>query len=151
MLDIHFHARDYVKHCLEQAPPHDPSRFWNLGVCPPAVVAELFGFSDLHVYPSRPYPVAKSTVEAMSAGAVVLAWDSEPIREFIEHKKTGLIVPPNDMDAAEALALATLEDPAIGRRIGDAAALVVRERFSHDVCLPKFASLCDRLAAACKT
>ncbi len=151
MLDIHFHGQDYVKHCLEQNPLHDPSRFWNLGACSPKVVSDLLSFSDLHVYPSRPYPVAKSAVEAMSAGSVVLAWDSEPVREFVEHEKTGLIVPGNDMDAAEALAVSMIDDAGARRRIGLAAAAVVRERFSHDACLPKFAMLCDRLAASSKT
>lgn len=145
MLDVQFHGQDYVQYCLANDPPADPSRFWNLGLCSPSHVAEILGKTALHAYPSRAFPVAKSVVEAMSAGAVVLAWDSAPIREFLEHESTGLIVSPDDLDAAEALALKVLDDPSKYRPLGDAAAARVRSHYSQDVCLPKLAELCDLL------
>lgn len=150
MLDVRYHGQDYVRLCLENDPPPDPSRFWNLGLCPPGAVADLLNRSDLHVYPSRPFPVARSMVEAMSSGAVVLAWDSEPVREFLDHERTGLLVPPEGLDAAERMALAVLDDPDGHRPIGDAAAALVRERFSQDACLPGLAALLDRLVAGRK-
>jgi glycosyltransferase involved in cell wall biosynthesis len=76
-VDVQFHGSDYAAHVLKQTPPHDPTRFWLLGAARPATIAELLTASDLHVYPSRPYPLAPSLLEAMAAGRVVLAWDSE--------------------------------------------------------------------------
>ena len=145
MLDVRHHARDYVKACLESDPPPDPSRFWNLGLVAPNAVAELLNITDLHAYPSRPYSVARSMVEAMSAGAVVLAWDAEPVREFLEPGRTGLVVSPGDPDEALEAALKALDDPAAYRPIGDAAAARVRDRYSQDVCLPALARIFDRL------
>lgn len=147
MLDVRYHAQDYIKHCLDKDPPHDPSRFWNLGLCAPHVVAELLNVSDLHIYPSRTFTIAHSMVEAMSSGAIVLAWDSKPVREFLDHEQTGLIVAPEDPDEAERLALKVLDDLPGHRALGDAAAARVREKFSQDVCLPKLAAIFDRLAA----
>jgi glycosyltransferase involved in cell wall biosynthesis len=147
MLDVRHHGQDYVQHCLTRNPPSDPSRFWNLGLCAPDLVAELLGVSDLHVYPSRTYSVARSMVEAMSAGSVVLAWNTAPVREFLDHELTGLLVPPEDPEAAERLALKVLDDLAAHRPIGEAAAAKAREKFSHDACLPKLAAIFDRLAA----
>jgi glycosyltransferase involved in cell wall biosynthesis len=145
MLDVRYHSQNYVKICLENDPPADPARFWNLGLCAPNVVAELLNSSDVHVYPSRPYSVATSMVEAMSSGSVVLAWDSDPVREFVDDGETGLIVPPDDLDAAEKAANAILDDVDRREAIGAAAAKAVRQRFSQDVCLPKLAEMFDRL------
>ena len=69
MLDIPFHSRDYASHVVESNPPTDPSRLWLLGDVPPATVAEVLQSSHLHVVPSRPYPVSRSTIKAMAAGA----------------------------------------------------------------------------------
>ena len=39
-------------------------------------LAEVLAASDLHIAPGRPYPVARSLLEAMAAGCVVLASDT---------------------------------------------------------------------------
>jgi glycosyltransferase involved in cell wall biosynthesis len=146
-LDVEFYNRDYAAHVLGQTPPHDPERFWALGAVTPAVVAEVLAASDLHVYPSRPYPVARSLLEALASGAVVLAWDGEPVREFIEHGRNGLLVPPDDVDAQERTALAVLADPGAHRPLGEAGARLVREQYAQEVTLPALARWFDRLAA----
>ena len=83
-LDVAFHNRDYPAHLLATQPPADPERLWFVGAATPAVVAEILGASDLHIAPSRSYPVARSLLEAMAAGCIVLAADTEPHREVID-------------------------------------------------------------------
>ena len=61
----------------QRSPPVDPERSGSWGGRS-AVVAEVLAASDLHVAPGRPYPVARSLLEAMAAGCVVLASDTEP-------------------------------------------------------------------------
>jgi glycosyltransferase involved in cell wall biosynthesis len=144
-LDVQFYGQDYRAHLLARSPPHDPGRLWFLGSVPQAVVAELLAATDLHVYPSRPYPVSRSLLEAMSAGAVILAADTEPVREFITHGRTGLLVPATDPDAWERQARAVLEDPAGHRPLGTTAAALVREHYAQDVTLPVLAEHFTRL------
>ncbi|HEX8200820.1 MAG TPA: glycosyltransferase [Isosphaeraceae bacterium] len=146
-LDVRFYGRDYAADLLAQEPPADPGRFWRLGAVAPAVVAEVLAASDLHVYPGRPYIVARSLLEAMAAGGVVLAWDSAPVREVLDDGETGLLVPAADPDAAVRRARAALADPAAHRPLRQAAAARVRERFAQDVTLPELAGLFDRLRA----
>ena len=147
-LDVGFHNKDYPAHLLSQRPPVHAQRLWFLGSALPGVVAEVLAASDLHVAPGRPYPVARSTLEAMAAGCVVLASDTEPHREVLEHGVTGLLVDPADPDAMARKALAVLGDPAAHRPMGEAAAALVRARYSQDACLPRLAERFNALALA---
>jgi glycosyltransferase involved in cell wall biosynthesis len=144
-LDVDHYGRDYAAHVLGQVPLHDPARFWSLGFVPPATMAELLAASDLHVYPSRTYPVAASLLEAMASDRVVLAWDGEPLREVLTPGRDSLLVPPDDEETALRLARAVLDDPAAHAPLGEAAAALVRERYAEDVTLPRLASLFERL------
>jgi glycosyltransferase involved in cell wall biosynthesis len=147
-LDVVFHNQDYPAHLMAQEPPFDPDRLWMLGRAIPAIVAEVLAASDLHIAPSRVYPVARSVLEAMAAGCVVLASDTEPHREVIEAGRTGLLVESHDAETLVRQALAVLADPDAYRALGEAAAAAARERYSRDVCLPRLAERFSALAAA---
>lgn len=146
-LDVTFHGQDYAAHLERATPLARPDRFWFLGAAPRATVAEVLTATDLHVYPSRAYPVGRSLVEALAAGAVVLAWDEPPIREFIEHGQTGFLVPPADEPGAVTLAGAILSAPGRRRTVGDAAARLAHARYAQDAALPALAEWFDQLAA----
>ncbi len=141
-----FHNKDYAAHLLGQRPLADPGRLWFVGPATPATVAEVLAASDLHIAPGRRYPVARSTLEAMAAGCVVLASDTEPHREVIDGGRTGLLVDAGDAESLARQALAVLDDPAAYRPLGDAAAATVREAYSQDACLPRLASRLNTLA-----
>jgi glycosyltransferase involved in cell wall biosynthesis len=147
-LDVVFHNRDFAAHLLGQDPPFDPSRLWFLGMSTPSVVAEVLSASDLHVAPGRPYPVQRSLLEAMAAGCVVLASDTEPHREVLTQGQTGLLVEERDDDALAKQSLDVLARPADFRPLGDAASALARERYSQDACLPGLAEEFSALAAA---
>jgi glycosyltransferase involved in cell wall biosynthesis len=147
-LDVAFHNKDYSAHLVSRRPPADPSRLWFLGASTPSTVAEVLAASDLHVAPGRVYPVARSLLEAMSAGCVVVASDTEPHRQVIAPGETGLLVDARDADALSGRILSVLDDPAGYRPLGDAAAALVRERYSQDACLPLLAERLNALAAA---
>ncbi len=147
-LDVAFHNKDYPAHLLAQHPVTDPQRLWFLGASTPQTVAEVLAASDLHIAPGRVYPVARSLLEAMAAGCVVLASDTEPHRQVIRPGETGLLVDARDADSLARWALAVLDDPAAHRPLGDAAAELIRQRYSQDVCLPQLADQLGRLAAA---
>jgi glycosyltransferase involved in cell wall biosynthesis len=147
-LDTEFHNRDYAALLTAQEPPVDPSRFWMLGRASASVVAEVLSASDLHIAPSRPYPLSRSLLEAMASGCIVLASDTEPHHEAITPGRTGLMVPEQDAAALVRQALAVLTDPAAHRPLGHAAAAAVRQRYARDVCLPRLAEKFSVLATA---
>jgi len=144
-LDVRFFDLDYRARALAADPPPDPDRIWFLDAVAPPVVAEVLVASDLHVYPSRPYPVSRSLAEAMAAGCVVLAWDTPAVREFLTPDHDGLVVAAGDDDAAERLARAALRDPAAHRPLGESAAARARANYARDVTLSALAAHFDRL------
>lgn len=144
-LDIEFHQRDYRAHLRELEPPEDPERFWFPGKLTSEGVAEVLGASDLHVAPSRRFPVARSVLEAMSAGAVVLASDTEPHREFLTPGFNSLLATAGDPDAWMRQATSVLEEPADFRPLRDAASALIHENYAQDVTLPKLAEFFCRL------
>jgi glycosyltransferase involved in cell wall biosynthesis len=145
-LDISFHNLDYASVLRKSAPPVDPERVWFLGRAPRSVVGEVFAATDLHVSPGRTYPVARSLLEAMGAGCVVLASDTAPHREIITHGQTGLIGDTANPDDLVRQGRAVLDDPSQHQPLGDAAAELIQKRYARDVCLPVVAERFSGLA-----
>ena len=115
-------ARTTRHTCSGQTPPRDPSRLWRLGTASQEVVAEVLAASDLHVYPSRPYAVSRSLLEAMASGCVVLAWDADAGPRVPRGRRDRAARRPGDPDAAGEGAWTSSADPAAYRPLGEAAA-----------------------------
>jgi glycosyltransferase involved in cell wall biosynthesis len=147
-LDVAFHNRDYPAHLLETQPPPDRDRFWVLNYVTPTEVAEVLAASDLHIAPGRAYPFARSLLEAMAAGCVVLASDTAPHRELLSTDQNGLLIDARDTDAMTHRALAVLADPAAFRPLGDAASTFAEENFAYDVCVPPLAEAFSAVVAS---
>jgi glycosyltransferase involved in cell wall biosynthesis len=124
----------------------DPSRLVFLGQIEPEQLAVLLARSDLHLYLSVPFVLSWSLFNALSCGCVVLAADSEPVREVIEPGVTGLVEPLFDIDRLMATALRVLDDPATHRPLGQAARARMEERYSLEVAVPVLKSYFERQA-----
>lgn len=147
-LDVLFHNRDYFAHLKATQPAVDLDRLWMLGSVAPATVAEVLAASDLHVAPGRSYPVARSLLEAMASGCVVLASDTPPHRDLLTPGRDSLLVDGRDQDALYEAAVKVLADRATYRPLGEAAAAVVNEHYSRAVRMPKLAERFTRLVEA---
>jgi glycosyltransferase involved in cell wall biosynthesis len=125
----------------------DLSRFVFLGHVEPDRLADVLRLSDLHVYWGVPFVVSWSLLNAMASGCVVLAADSEPVREFIDPGRTGLVEPFFDVDRFVDTACRVLADPAAFRPPGDAARRVLEEKYSLDAATPRLKAYLEREAA----
>ncbi len=83
--------------------------------------------------PSRwPEPFTLVGQEAMRHGRAVVAFHVGGNADWLEHDRTGLLVPEQDIDAYATALDRVLSDTDLATRLGDAARTRVRERFSFE-------------------
>jgi len=120
---------------------YDLSRFVFTGLMPMGALAELFAISDLHIYLTVPFVLSWSLMDALACGITVLASDTAPVREMIEHGKNGLLVDFFDVAKMADMASQVLDRPGDYKPLGQAGVEMIRERYSLDVCLPRMLAL----------
>ena len=105
-----------------------------LGEVPRERVKRLLRGAALVVMPSRFEGNPLIAIEAMQAGAPLVASDIAGLPEELRDGETGWLVPPEDPAALAAAIDRLLDDPMLARRLGTAAADAARDMPSwHDV------------------
>jgi glycosyltransferase involved in cell wall biosynthesis len=95
-------------------------------------VAPWFRMADVVVLPSLREPFGKSALEAIACGRPLVASAVGGLPEFVEHGRTGALVPPGDVDALAAALVELLSDPERAGRMAAAAHAAYRERFTGE-------------------
>lgn len=128
-------------------PDADWSRVFFLGNLPYDHFVPLLQLSSVHVYLSYPFVLSWSVMEAMSAGAAVVAGDTAPVREVIEHDRTGRLTDFFDHRGLADSVADLLADRAARDRLGAEARAFIRASHDlHSVCLPRQLAWIDELA-----
>lgn len=101
----------------------------------PEMLASTFALVDVAIYPFDDTLVnrtkcAAKLVDLLAAGLPVVAEAVGQNREYIRHEETGLLVESGDVSSFAASVVELLEHPSLRRRMGEAAARDVEERFS---------------------
>jgi glycosyltransferase involved in cell wall biosynthesis len=91
------------------------------GWCSRREVERILGEADVFVLPSRAEGLPLSLLEAMSAGAVVVATPVGAIPEVITDGENGLLVPPGDVEAIRLALIRILMNPELVRKLGSKA------------------------------
>jgi glycosyltransferase involved in cell wall biosynthesis len=87
------------------------------GRVPYDTYTKLLQRSDAHVYLTYPFVASWSLREAMATGCAVVASDTAPVREFVTHRRTGMLVPFLQPERIAEGVLAVLEDAGLNRRL----------------------------------
>jgi len=120
---------------------YDLSRILFLNRIPPRELANLFSITNLHLYLTVPFVLSWSLMNALACGAVVLASDTAPVKEMIEHGTNGLLADFFDIEQFANDAEKVLDAPNEFAPLGEAGIDMIREKYSLDVCLPKMLDL----------
>jgi glycosyltransferase involved in cell wall biosynthesis len=91
---------------------------------------KLLCATDVFVSTSETESFGLSIVEAMASSVPVVATRTEGAQEVIEDAATGLLVPIGDIEEIALSIRALLTDETRRRKLGEQAAITVRERFS---------------------
>ncbi|MCI0458449.1 MAG: glycosyltransferase [Gemmataceae bacterium] len=129
---------------------YDLSRFLFTGLIPMQALADLFSLTDLHIYLTVPFVLSWSLMDALACGSTVLASNTAPVREMIEHGKNGLLVDFFDIEGFARMASQILDAPQDYRHLGAAGTELIRERYSLEGCLPQMLQLYEDALSAWK-
>jgi glycosyltransferase involved in cell wall biosynthesis len=138
--------KTYREHVLAQD-DYDLNRFIFTGMLPPTDLAQLLNRSDLHIYLTVPFVLSWSMVNAMSCGCIVLASDVGPVREMIQHGKTGLLAEFYDVERFTEIALDALEHPERYESIRQAARRQIEQEYGLEVVYPRLRAFFQEIAS----
>src|SRR5262249_23950214 len=125
---------------------YDASRFILLGQISEEELVQVLSLSDLHVYLTMPFVPGWSLFDSLACGCTVLASDSAPVKEIIQHEQTGLLVDFFDLDGLVRQALRVLDDPGQFRPLGEAGVRLIDDKYSLERTAPQILELCRRAA-----
>lgn len=109
----------------------DPRRVHFVGALPYSQYLRLLQVSRAHVYLTYPFVLSWSLIEALSAGCLVIASDTAPLREVITHGRNGLLVPFFDVRRLAYVAAEALAQPAYFLGLREAARATAQARFER--------------------
>ena len=109
-------------------------------------VVACLSAADVFAFPSEFEALGLSLIEAAACGLPCVGTRTGGIVDVIEDGRTGLLVPPSDVEALGAALAGLLEDPARRRAMGEAGRARVRERFDVDASVARYRALFQELA-----
>lgn len=147
-LDVRDFGQNVSESLLSRAGLTGHDRFWNLGVLSRAGVRSLLTRSDLHIYPSRNYPIARSLLQALACGVPVVACDAPPVKELaaLGLGDTALCTSGENGEELSANALELMGDASRREALSRAARAAVQARFDRDSLLPRLAAYIEERA-----
>ncbi len=131
-----------------QTGPFDPNRVVFPGKLDYPSYLALLQRSDVHAYLTYPFVTSWSLREAMACGCALVASDTAPVREFLEHDATALLTPFLDPAALAESILTLLDDPTLRTRLATAARAFAKRHLRLDDTLANYRSLIDKVRAA---
>jgi sugar transferase (PEP-CTERM/EpsH1 system associated) len=111
-------------------------------------VPTLLQEMDIFVLPSLSEGMSNTLLEAMAAGAAVVASDVGGNRELVEHEVTGLLFESNNLGQLVDALTRLQTDIALRHRLARAAADRVRQKFSMQAMLARYEQMYRNVAGA---
>jgi len=93
----------------------------------PGSIGDAWRAIDIHVHASLLESQPIAVIEGMSLGKPAVVTSAGGIPEIVEHRRTGLIIPPGDSTALSVSVLELLKNRDLAKRLGDGA----RERYEQ--------------------
>ncbi len=93
-------------------------------------------------------PFGLVAAEAAMRGTAVIASNSGALPDIVHHERTGLLVPPNDVDAIANALIRVLANRGLAESLGAAGRLLALGELSGDLCADRFEALYEELSGA---
>jgi glycosyltransferase involved in cell wall biosynthesis len=110
----------------------------------------LFGSVDIVVLPSYREGLPKSLVEAAACGLPLVTTDVPGCREVVSDGIDGLLVPVRNSEAIAQAIRQLLDDPALARRLGEAARIKAQTYFDERIVIERTLAVYAELCGPCQ-
>ena len=107
-------------------------------------IGALLETADIFVLPSLSEARPRSVIEAMSAGVPVIASATGGLPSLVTHERTGLLVPPGDVDHLAGALNRLIQSAAVRKRLGDAGRESVEQQCRPDRTAREYVALYRR-------
>jgi len=124
----------------------DMNRLHFMGLQPLEMFRGLMQISKAHIYLTVPFVLSWSMLEAMSAGALIVGSDTEPVRELVTDGDNGVLVPFFDTDAITDKVCHILENQAEYETLRKNARQTILDRYSTKDLVPNYWNLIKSVA-----
>ncbi len=124
----------------------DLSRIHFIGRLPPSQLVHLLSLSDLHMYWTVPFVLSWSLLNALSCKCLLLASDTAPVREVVQHQHSGMLIDFFDIDAWVDRALQVLDHPNDFATLRTSARATIENKYSLPVCSQQMVQLYQQVA-----
>ncbi|MEY2591808.1 MAG: hypothetical protein QOJ67_3792 [Acidimicrobiaceae bacterium] len=110
-------------------------------------LADLYRAADLYVHAAREENSPVVVAEALACGTPAVVAAGGGTSEVVDHRRTGLVVSPENADALASALLLLLGDPALRERMGADGAASARKRFDRQRMVAHLHSWCHDVTA----
>jgi len=126
----------------------DTTRVHFLGHMPYPDFVKLLQLSSVHVYLTYPFVLSWSLLEAMSVQCAIVASNTAPVMDVLEHEKSALLIDFFKPSELVQSVCRLLEDKVLASHLGAAArAHAVRSFDLRNICLPQQMQWVESLAS----
>lgn len=132
----------------ELAGKYDASRVLFPGQVPYADYLRLLQRSDVHCYLTYPFVASWSLREALACGCAVVASAVDPVRDFIEDGRNGLLTPPLDSAALAGNVLELLRNTRLNHKLREGARRYAEEHLDMQTHLASYCARIEAIVAA---
>ena len=143
-------GKSWKEAMLDELPDLDHSRIHFTGLQPLKTLQGLFQITRAHVYLTVPFVLSWSMLEAMSAGALIVGSDTEPVRELITDGENGVLVPFFDIKKQADSICHILDNPADYEPMKQKARETILDNYAVQDLLPKYWQLIENVANGTK-
>ena len=124
----------------------DRDRLHFLGLQPLGVFRDLMRISSAHIYLTVPFVLSWSLLEAMSSGALIVASDTPPVLEVIDHEINGLLVPFFDVEALVEQTNNVLDNQSEYQTLRENARRTILDHYDTADLLPRYKTLIENVS-----
>ena len=125
----------------------DRDRLHFTGRLPRTLYREVLRASSAHVYLTIPFVLSWSMIEAMSAGCLLIASDTDPVREVVRDGESGLLVDFFDTGGLAERLCDVLDRPGAFSHLRDGARRTAVEHYATAKLVPLRARLLEAVAS----